>query len=129
MATGVVVDILNVVHPVGSIYMSTESTSPASLFGGGWLQITDRFLLGAGSSYNVGDVGGEAAHTLTEAEMPSHRHGAIFNISGGGDFFQINGANRTSDSSAYANTGYAGGGQAHNNMPPYFAVYMWRRVS
>ena len=61
-------------HPIGSYYLSDESTSPASLFGGTWEQIKDRFLVGAGNSYSVGATGGEATHTLTTSEMPSHSH-------------------------------------------------------
>lgn len=62
--------IANVIYPVGSIYMSVNSTSPATLFGGTWEQIQDTFLLSAGSSYTAGNTGGEAAHTLIEKELP-----------------------------------------------------------
>lgn len=68
-------NLLPKIYPVGAIYWSTKSTSPASLFGGTWTQIKDRFLLCAGSTYSAGSTGGEAAHTLTVAEMPSHNHG------------------------------------------------------
>lgn len=67
-------DIINIVYPVGSIYMSVNSTSPASLFGGTWERIKDRFLLAAGDTYSAGSTGGEAQHTLTVDEMPSHYH-------------------------------------------------------
>ena len=59
-------------YPVGAIYISTISTSPASLFGGTWEQLKDRFLLGAGDTYAAGATGGEAAHALTVNEMPPH---------------------------------------------------------
>ena len=62
------------VYPVGSIYMSVNNTSPASLFGGTWEQLKDRFLLGCGDTYSNGATGGEASHVLTEEEMPSHEH-------------------------------------------------------
>lgn len=61
-------------HPVGSYYLSENATSPASLFGGTWEQIKDRFLVGAGNSYGVGDTGGSSTHTLSTAEMPKHSH-------------------------------------------------------
>ena len=64
-------------YPVGSIYQSTGSTSPASLFGGDWEQIQNRFLYGAGGSYGVGNTGGEESHVLSMNEMPSHNHGRI----------------------------------------------------
>ena len=62
------------IYPIGSIYTSVVNTNPASLFGGVWESIGDRFLLGAGSSYDGGQTGGESSHTLTTAEMPSHSH-------------------------------------------------------
>ena len=65
--------LLSKVYPVGSIYLSVNSTSPASFLGGTWEQLKDRFLLGAGSK-SAGATGGEENHTLTTAEMPSHSH-------------------------------------------------------
>lgn len=61
-------------YPVGSIYLSVNSTNPSSLFGGSWTQLKDRFLLAAGTSYSAGSTGGEATHTLKESEMPEHSH-------------------------------------------------------
>lgn len=69
-----VTNIWKVIYPVGSIYMSVNSTSPGTLFGGTWERIQDRFLLSAGSTYSAGATGGEATHTLSAAEMPSHTH-------------------------------------------------------
>ena len=83
----VIPDIWKTIYPVGAIYMSTVSTSPATLFGGGtWVQIKDRFLLSAGDTYTAGSTGGAAtksytpagtvgSHTLTVNEIPSHAHG------------------------------------------------------
>ena len=66
--------VLESVYPVGSIYTSTNSTSPATRFGGTWVQIKDRFLLAAGDSYAAGGTGGAATVTLTTANLPSHKH-------------------------------------------------------
>lgn len=82
--------IVNLIYPVGSIYMSVNSASPATLFGGEWTQLKDRFLLGAGDTYEAGNTGGSASvsytpvgtnsggavgsHTLTTDEIPSHNH-------------------------------------------------------
>ena len=79
------------VYPVGSIYMSVVATSPATLFGGTWEKLKDRFLLGSGDTYSAGSTGGAATvsytpagsnsggsvgnHTLTTTEIPSHNHG------------------------------------------------------
>lgn len=137
--------LLLTVYPVGSIYLSVNSTSPASLFGGTWEQLKDRFLLGAGSAYAAGSTGGEAAHTLTINEIPSHAghlYGNAGGVNGKGDAkgawlkeININSSLTTSYGWNYKNNEYypvnrsLGGGAAHNNMPPYLAVYMWKRVS
>lgn len=116
--------------PVGSIYMSVNSTSPATLFGGTWTQLENRFLLGAGSSYTAGDTGGEATHTLTVNEMPSHSHGIQDSYHAGTQYgwanLQPSGAHVAWSTS---NTYDTGGGAAHNNMPPYLVVYMWQRTA
>ena len=65
---------LNLVYPVGSIYWSSNNTNPASLFGGTWTQIKDRFILAAGDSYTNGATGGAATVTLSVSNMPSHTH-------------------------------------------------------
>lgn len=118
------------VYPVGAIYISTVSTSPASLFGGTWEQLKDRFLLGAGGSYSNGATGGEATHTLTVDEMPSHGHQlsrvANAKVTTGGANILPAGEDWAQGTTT---TSAAGGGQPHNNMPPYLAVYIWKRVA
>ena len=123
-------------YPVGAVYISANSTSPASLFGGTWESIGGRFLLGADSTYTAGSTGGEATHTLMTEEIPSHSHKGVF-ITGIGLVWKgsyntgtthgVDTGEQGSDSIFY--TGSTGGGGAHNNMPPYLAVYMWKRVS
>lgn len=77
------VNLLDVIYPVGSIYHSTSSTSPASSIGGTWSAISGRFLLGANSNYVGGSQGGEASVTLTTDTMPHHYHSMRM---GWGDF-------------------------------------------
>lgn len=67
-------EIVDLIYPIGSIYMSINSTSPATLFGGTWTQLKDKFLLGASETYISGESGGNPTHTLTIDEMPSHTH-------------------------------------------------------
>lgn len=67
-------NLINLIYPVGSIYMSTKNVSPATFLGGTWTQIQNRFLLAAGSSYAAGSTGGAATVALTAAQMPSHTH-------------------------------------------------------
>ena len=66
--------LLNLVYPVGSIYLSSKNTNPGTLFGGTWVQIKDRFILTAGDYYSNGATGGAATVTLTVSNMPSHKH-------------------------------------------------------
>lgn len=137
MASGTIQAIFNAIYPVGSIYMSVNNTSPATLFGGTWERIQDTFLLAAGSSYAAGATGGEAAVTLTVDQMPAHYHNLLgeFGATAASTFkpwetyTQLAGVNAGSKVPSGAAIEYAGGGQAHNNMPPYLAVYMWKRTA
>ena len=121
-------NVANKIYPVGSIYMSVNGTNPSTLFGGTWELLKDRFLLGAGGAYGVGSTGGEAQHTLTIQEMPSHFHHFTLGIDdGSGGFRGAVGDYKNGASSS--TTEYEGGGIPHNNMPPYLAVYMWKRTA
>ena len=139
-------DLLNKVYPVGAIYMSVNDTTPASFLGGTWEQLEDRFLLGCGNTYTPGLTGGEATHKLTVNEMPSHTHrvwsgtGKTSNSAGLGYnyCYSIGGCdNDTTSKSWMSKTGAksqpllenTGGGSAHNNMPPYLVVFMWKRTA
>lgn len=139
-------EVINTIYPVGSIIISTNNVSPASVFGGTWEQIKDRFLLAAGSTYTAGATGGSATHKLTVAQMPSVTGKISFHgkytgnmVSGASGAFSpistISGKYATGTSSgSSANSvevvGFDNGGQgqAHNNMPPYLTVYMYKRV-
>lgn len=123
-------------HPVGSVYQSTVATSPEELFGGVWEPIRDVFLLAEGMR-EAGSTGGEAEHTLSTAEMPSHTH-RIVKMSWGGKGLDTTISNSynfwiyDTKESAPLNESYVaktGGSQPHNNMPPYLAVYMWQRTA
>ena len=143
--------ILDNVYPVGSIYMNVNSTNPGTLFGGTWEQIQGKFLLGMSSSYPAGSQGGEAEHTLTTSEIPFHNHD-IGQEGNSGMILPTSVAVDDSSHSQYVTTlegGRSGwykssvawggeiatgnqtspNGQAHNNMPPYLSVYIWKRTA
>lgn len=150
--------VVDKIYPIGSIYTSVNSTNPSTLFSGTtWEQLQDRFLLGAGSSYSAGATGGEASHVLTTSEMPTHHH--YFSWSGTHNHtrFSTTGTNGWSREMALGDSGYytpvtpdphnnagsvadaritvngdtgdTGSNSAHNNMPPYLVVYMWKRTA
>lgn len=121
--------LLNSIYPIGSIYMSVNSTNPENFIGGTWERIQDKFLLASGSLYSAGSTGGEATHKLTIDEMPSHSHNAY--LSGGS---LASSAGRLLFETANGQEFYnsiksTGGDQSHNNMPPYLAVYVWKRTA
>lgn len=122
------VNLLDIIYPVGSIYQSMNSLSPASTVGGTWVAITT-FLYGSTTS---GETGGEEKHTLTIAEMPKHRHvlNGAWDICvspnfSGGTLSQ----NGLGTAWAYVSGPDTGGDAAHNNMPPYTTCYIWQRTS
>ena len=122
-------------YPVGSIYMSVNSTNPATLFGGTWESIGGRFLLGANSTYRAGTTGGEATHTLTVDEMPKHQHRIWTKAAntGTGNFYsyvsELNKGVYYGTDAGQNQVEPIGGGHPHNNMPPYLVVYMWKRTA
>ena len=126
-------EIMLTLYPVGAVYISAVSTSPASLFGGAWESISGRFLLGADSTYTAGSTGGETTHKLTIDEMPSHHHTINASYSSPGTSSSGEGKILSGDDNNgwlwdFTSTNLTGGSAAHNNMPPYLAVYMWKRV-
>lgn len=146
-------------YPVGSIYLSVNNVNPGTIFGGTWEQITDRFLVAAGDSYEAGTTGGTTNHTHTTAghiltinEMPSHKHwisGAAYDDGN----MSSSGSSNSQDYGLAADAGgysvddpnkqygrysaYTGGGAAHShgdtgsssNLPPYLAIYVWKRTA
>ena len=116
--------------PVGYIYQSYNSTSPANIYGGSWTPITGRFLY----CNNGTDVGGSNTHKLTVDEMPNHKHPLKANCGstyGGGNIpiqkdkvFMFH-----SDYNIWIAGQEQGGNRSHNNMPAYQTCYAWRRIA
>lgn len=126
-----VLNILKAVYPVGAFYISATATSPRTVFGfGTWTQIKDRFILAAGDTYPAASSGGEASHTLTINEMPTHNHQVKMCDDVGPYDSPVRGGG-TNEGWATTNRTIAdtGGGEPHNNMPPYLAAYVWQRTA
>ena len=124
------------VYPIGSIYMSTNNVNPSTLFGGTWTKIEDKFLLASGTDYSAtydnngfaNKTGGEATHTLTIDEMPTHSH-QVPDIFSGGSGSEERIVKSTNRKGGYQpSTTQRGSSQAHNNMPPYLVVNVWYRT-
>lgn len=123
-------ELMLALYPVGSVFISTSSVSPATLFGGSWSALAGRFLLGAGSGYVAGATGGEATVSLTKDQNGPHYHYYACNSQGSdanvwgpmGVVMQVTKGND-------AETRSSGSGSPHNNMPPYLVVYMWKRTA
>ena len=111
-----------------------NATSPADLFGGVWQRLKDRFLLAAGDIYDVGSTGGSSAHVLTEDELPAHTHQFTTQLHTTGNLspegvMPIAALDYKTAGFEPLTPDFVGGGMAHNNMPPYLAVYMWVRTA
>lgn len=128
--------VLDFFYPVGSIYISTSSTfNPQTAWGGTWKKTADgRCLIGASDKYPLRSTGGEAEHTLTVNEMPTHRHyksrvNWYNDLQTNGIFVNIVAKSNLKVDGPDNYTDYAGGSKAHNNMQPYLAVYIWERTA
>lgn len=115
---------------IHSSTLDTEAKVKAFYGGTSWTAIEGVFLLGTSSAHAIGSTGGEETHTLTITEMPSHSHGVnsgatVFANGGANDVSQVTG----SRTYTYLSINNTGGGQAHNNMPPYKTVYIWERTA
>ena len=149
--TPIVNQIIDIIYPIGSTYISVNSVNPSFLFGGEWQQIQDKFLLASGSTYSAGSTGGSATVALTKAQMPRHNHtqaqhrhkehGNWSTGSGSSSGYMYTSSRAVSTQyTEYAtptinHTGGTGttnvdaNGSPHENMPPYLAVYMWKRIA
>ena len=134
-------EVINLVYPIGSIYISVNATNPGTLFGvGTWASLgPGRTLVGldAGQSEfdTVEETGGAKTHTLSLPEIPVHAHRMrdhnnrnLWQSDPPGDQIRITGTS-TGSNTNILDSGDSGGGGAHNNLQPYIVVYMWKRTA
>jgi hypothetical protein len=119
--------IIDLVMPVGFVLTLYSHADPADMYPGTtWTRITNAFLWATTSGGTIGQTGGEETHTLTVDELPAHDHGSVYSQHAGD-------RSRAWYQDAGSNIGYGrvstGGGKAHNNMPPYIQVSVWRRTA
>ena len=114
-------------YPVGSIYIAYNHTDPKTLFGGTWTRITNAFLWATTASGTIGLTGGEQTVKLTVDQLPSHSHGSVYSQHAEGTKSQA--WYTTAGSSLAYGAVATGGGAAHNHMPPYIQVSVWRRTA
>lgn len=146
--------LIDILWPVGSVYISTDASNPSTKFGGTWSQITGGFIYGttatSGSKGGTGNTGtgtstgknngNTGSTTLTVDQIPSHNHkidiGSFAN--GGEDWSSIkNGhiAPQNNQGTTFT-TRTSGGGKGHthtlNNHQhtiPYIECYIWKRTA
>lgn len=127
----------NLMYPVGSIYMSVNSTNPSSLFGGTWVAWgSGKVPVGVDADdtdfKSVEKIGGEKTHKLTIEEMPKHNHKpkeGNYLINLGNVQIPSGSAYYWSTDTSASETGDTGGDKPHNNLQPYITCYMWKRIA
>lgn len=114
-------------YPVGSIYLAYNHTNPATLFGGTWQRIYGAFPWFTGANGKIGETGGERNVTLTINQIPTHNHGGTY--TNAGDATKTHAWLASGGSAMAYESVDAGGGQPHNNMPPFIQISAWRRTA
>lgn len=119
--------IFDAILPVGSMVLRYDHINPGTLYPGTtWVRIYGAFPWFTDASGQIGLTGGERNVTLTATQMPKHSHGGTYTNAGTARTH----AWLVSGGSAMGyDTVEAGGGEAHNNMPPYIQVSAWRRTA
>ena len=128
-------------HPVGSLYISENHTSPAELYGGTWERIEGKFIMGASDTYPAGSTGGSATHTQAKNEVALHTHlqriwveGTTGNevlgfASGQYSVFRVSASNSILNSGNTSENYIPNGTSPMDILNPYYSMYIWRRVA
>jgi len=147
----------NSIYPIGSIYFNVTDINPSTLFGGSWERIAEgRCLIGScdkggvkpnnvtwggplndnNYSFPLGEMAGQFKNQLASNEMPSHNHQIVNNTEG---YVAASSGSKYKDyclqtianisTQRRIKTENVGGNEAHNNMPPYLVVNIWKRIA
>lgn len=128
-------------HPIGSLYISENATSPGELYGGTWERIEGKFIMGASDTYPAGSTGGSATHTQTINEVAPHTHlQRLWTRGSGGSEVMGFASDQYSVFSASASAMILNSGSTGENynpngtlpmdiLNPYYSMYIWRRVA
>ena len=129
-------NLIDEIFPIGMILSFDTDVNPNELYGGTWERIKGAFIWGIDDGEAAGCTGGEKTHELTVGEIPAHVHiennlAMIWNTASGNvgadpSRKEMVAAGAVTPSVA---TSSVGGGQSHNNMPPYYGAYVWRRTA
>ena len=146
-AQAIAMDGARACFPVGTILMTTTNTNPSTYIGGTWTALKNVFLFAASTGHPAGETGGSETVALKTAQLPAHRHCTISmtkaesgispdyqhavarydrTTSWDDTHYQLNGNSNDANGGLTSSTG---SGEAHNNMPPYLAVYTWKRTA
>lgn len=147
-ALDAITTLLDYIFPVGSVFLSVDNTNPQIRFGGNWEQIAQgKFLVGVGTGTDDNNISktfvaegnsGEYSHTLTVDEIPAHAHDiktlkvSIADDNAGSTGYLGSSSRYLKDSGVTPNPSLEvleeGGDSPHENTPPSYGVYMWRRL-
>ena len=123
-------------HPVGSLYISENATSPAELYGGTWERIEGRFIMGASDTYPAGSTGGSATKTIARTNLPNDKINvsSLYSKGSEGHYFDTvqiasEGSGEIGSFTRTGKTEELGDGTPLNILPPYYSMYIWRRVA
>jgi hypothetical protein len=119
--------IFDAILPVGSMVIRYDHVNPGTLYPGTtWVRVYGAFPWFTDANGQIGLTGGERTVTLTVNQIPAHNHGGTYTNAGDA---RTHAWLASGGSAMGYDTVDAGGGQAHNNMPPYIQVAAWRRTA
>ena len=129
---------VDMIYPIGSLYITTSTVSPEISFGGTWEKITgDAYLKIVQNDISLGQYGGTSSnHTIPVSSIPAHEHSAglydnvgINNktVQAGGSYNAVTCEGGVNNKTSRIHTNTTGGGQAY--YPYYYGVYVWKRTA